>query len=116
MKYIGLVAFTLFLSIILWGGLFSNTASSQLVESRLNSLEADFRSLESRLNQIESHLGQNGSVPSPRTTLPLPQSQRSGRNVLPSDRMFDRLATLVIETRQDVNKLQARVAKLEKQR
>ncbi len=118
MKRIGLVALAVCLVIITWGGLFSNAASSQQVESRLSNLEADFRNLESRLNQIESQLGRNSPSSSPRTTLTPRQSQSSGRNLSSSerDRMFDRLATLVIETRQDVNKLQARVAKLESRR
>ena len=40
--------FTLFLIIILWGGLFTYPAASQRIESRVNNLEFDINRLESR--------------------------------------------------------------------
>ncbi|QMS92385.1 hypothetical protein HUN01_34130 [Nostoc edaphicum CCNP1411] len=98
---------------IIWAGLFPKTASSQQVESRINNLEADFNRVESRLNQIESQLGRTGQSPSPRTTLTPRQPTGSRGNLSQQDRMFDRLATLVIELKQQVNKLEERVAKLE---
>ena len=116
MKKIGLVAIALFLVIITWGGLFSERASSQQVESRLNNLEADFNRFESRLNQLESQLSQIRQLPSPRVPATPPQSPRNPRRNLSQqerDRMFDRLATFVIEIRDDIKKLQARVSKLE---
>ncbi|WP_017318112.1 hypothetical protein [Mastigocladopsis repens] len=115
MKRIGLVALALFLVIMLWGGVFSNTALSQQIESRFYNLEADFNRLESRVSRIEAQLGQTGRAPSnaPATS---PPSSRSGRNVSQQERekMFDRLATLVIELKQQVNQLEGRVVKLEK--
>ena len=114
MKRIGLMALALFLLILLWGGVFSNTASSQQIESRFYNLEADFNRLESRVSNIEAQLSQTGrSSSSTTTTTPSP---RSGRTVSPQERekMFDRLATLVIELKQQVNALESRVAKLEK--
>ena len=115
MKRIGLVALALFLVIMLWGGVFSKTASSQQTESRFYNLEADFNRLESRVSQIEARLGQSGRVPSGVPATP-PSSSRSRRTVSPQqrDQMFDRLATLVIELKQQVNQLEARVGKLEK--
>lgn len=115
MKRIGLVALALFLVIMLWGGVFSNTASSQQIESRFYNLEADFNRLEARVNQIEARLGQTGRVPSGVPATP-PSSSGSRRTVSPQqrDQMFDRLATLVIELKQQVNQLEARVGKLEK--
>lgn len=98
---------------IIWGGLFSNTASSQQVESRLNNLEADFNRVESRLNQLESQLNRRGRSPSPRTTLTPRQSTGSRQNLPQQDPMFDRLATLVIELKQQVNKLEERVSQIE---
>ncbi len=100
------------LVIVIWLGLLSNSASSQQVESRINNLEADFNRVESRLNQIESQLGQNSQPSSSRTTL-TPRSPNSRQSLSQSDRMFDRLATLVIELKQQVNKLEERVSKLE---
>ncbi len=107
------LAIAIFLAIILWSSFFSSTALSQLTESRLNNLESDFNRLESRLNFIESQLGQNRS--SPRTTPTPAQPSRRGRTQTQSerDRMFDNLATLVIELKQQVNTLEARVKKLE---
>ncbi|MBW4632214.1 MAG: hypothetical protein KME30_10015 [Iphinoe sp. HA4291-MV1] len=113
MKRIGLMALTIFLLIMLWGGVFSNTALSQQVESRFYNLEADFNRLESRVSRIEAQLGQTSQSPRGATTTP---SIRSGRTVSQQERekMFDRLATLVVELKQQVNTLEGRVAKLEK--
>ncbi|BBD66133.1 hypothetical protein NIES4072_01880 [Nostoc commune NIES-4072] len=113
MKKIQVLIFAGILAAILWGGLFGNTASSQQVESRIYNLEADLNRVESRLSQIESQLGRSGQSPSPRTTLTPRQSTGSRRNLSQQDPMFDRLATLVVELKQQVNKLEARVSKLE---
>ncbi len=117
MKRIELIILALFLVVFIWGDLFSKTALSQAVDPRVGSLEMDVRGLESRINQIESQLGSSRQSPSARGQI-FPSLPRSRGNVSSQerDRMFDRLATLVIETRQDVNALQARVAKLEKRR
>lgn len=116
MKRIGLVALALFLVMTIWGGLLSNTASSQQVESRIYNLEADLNRLESRLDRIEGQLGQSRASPSPGAPTTPSQSPRSRRNLSQQerDRMFDRLATLAIELKEQINALQARVAKLEK--
>lgn len=113
MKKIKVLVIAGILVTILWGSFFSKTASSQQVESRINNLEADFNRIESRLSQIESQLGQGRQSPSPRTTLTPRQSTGSRGNLSQPDRMFDRLAILVIELKQQVNKLEERVAKLE---
>lgn len=106
--------FAVTLVIVIWLGLLSTPASSQQIDSRLNNLQADFNRVLSRLNQIERQINQNrprGS--SPRTTITVPSGSR--RNVAQTDReqMFDRLATLVVELKQQVNKLETRVDKLE---
>ena len=107
------ILFAGILVMIIWMGLLSNKASSQQVESRINNLEADLNRVESRLNQIESQFG-NRQSSSPRTTL-TPPSGNSRRNLSLSerDKMFDRLATLVVELKQQVNKLEERVSQLE---
>jgi outer membrane murein-binding lipoprotein Lpp len=99
-------------AIVLWIGLLSNPASSQQIESRINNLEADLNRVRSQLTQIQSQIGQTRLSPSPRTTL----TPRQPRNLSQTerDKMFDRLATLVIELRQQVNKLETRVSQLEK--
>ncbi|MDM9379732.1 hypothetical protein QUB80_03330 [Chlorogloeopsis sp. ULAP01] len=100
-------------AIVIWGSLFSYPAASQQVESRLSNLEADFRRLEAQVNQLQSQRGQPRS-PSPTTTL-TPRQTSPGRNLSPQerDKMFDRLATLVVELKQQVNTLEERVVKLE---
>ncbi|MEH2108293.1 hypothetical protein [Nostoc sp.] len=113
MKKIKVLILAGILVTIIWAGLFPKTASSQQVESRINNLEADFNRVESRLNQIESQLGQTPQSPSSRTTLTPRQANGSRGNLSQQDGMFDRLATLVVELKQQVNKLEERVAKLE---
>lgn len=102
------------LAIIAWGGLVSAPASSQQEQSRINALEVDINGIESRLNRIEAQFNQfrSGSPVTP--SLP-PPSINTGRSQtqLNRDQMFDRLATLVIELKQQVNKLEARVSKLD---
>jgi outer membrane murein-binding lipoprotein Lpp len=109
MRKILLLLFTTVLLITWWAG--SHPAASQQIESRLNNLEADFNRLESQVNQLQSQLQR----PTSRSTPTLPPTQRLRRNVLPQEReqMFDRLATLVVELRQQVNTLEKRVSQLE---
>ena len=99
------------LVVIIWLGLLSNTASSQQIESRFNNLQADFNRVNLRLNQIELRLNQGSQLSSPRTSITVPP----GRNLSQQEReqMFDRLATLVVELKQQVNKLEQRVSQLE---
>ncbi len=102
------------LVIFIWGGLLSDTAYCGLLESRLNNLEYDFYRLESQVNRIETQLNRAG-VSQPRIpNNPLP-SQRRPRKLSQQERekMFDRLATLVIELKQDIKGLQKRVSQLE---
>lgn len=110
---IALLCVALLLVIIAWSQLFSAPALSQLrLESRLNTLEFQINSIQSRLGQLESQLNRGGSFESPRApTTPRPSPNTRGR--LSGDPMFDRLATLVIELKQQVNKLEKRVSQLE---
>jgi outer membrane murein-binding lipoprotein Lpp len=113
MQKIKLLGLTLALAIIIWAGLFSTTASSQQIESRLNNLRADFSRMESRLNQIESQIGITRQYPNSRTSITVPQSTRRNLSPQERDQMFDRLATLVVELKEQVNTLEQRIAKLE---
>lgn len=103
----------LLLLIIVWGGLVPAPASSQ--ETRVNTLELEIRSIESRLNRIESQLSRFGGG-SPRVPTTPPTSNNTGRyrQGLSGDPMFDRLATLAIELRERIDRLDTRVSKLEK--
>ncbi|MBD2363840.1 hypothetical protein H6G36_22060 [Anabaena minutissima FACHB-250] len=101
------------LVIIIWLGLLSNPATSQQVESRLNNLQVDLNRVELRLNQIESRFNQNRQSPSPRTPITIPPGSRRTISQSEQEQMFDRLATLVVELKQQVNNLEMRVSKLE---
>lgn len=101
------------LIIVIWLGFLSTPASSQQIESRINNLQADFNRVLSRLNQIEGQLNQRQPGSSPRTTITVPSGSRRNLSQTQREQMFDRLATLVVELKQQVNKLEARVAKLE---
>ncbi|MBN3962542.1 hypothetical protein [Nostoc sp. NMS8] len=113
MKKVKVLVIAGILITIIWGSFFSKTASSQQVESRINNLEADLNRVESRLNQIESQLGKTRQSSSSRTTLTPRQSTGSRGNLSQQEPIFDRLATLVIELKQQVNKLEERVANIE---
>ena len=111
-KKIVLSCLTLLLVTVAWTWLISTPASSQ-TQSQINALEVDINGIESRLNRIEAQLNQLGRF-APPTATPPPSRSNSGRNTpLTRDQMFDRLATLVIELKQQVNKLETRVSKLE---
>jgi hypothetical protein len=101
--------------IILWSSILSHPASSQQVDFRVNNLESDLRRVELRLNQIELLLRQNPQIPSSRIPETPSKLQISRRNLSQSerDKMFDRLSTLVVELKQQVNDLGKRVVKLE---
>ena len=106
------IVFLLFFIIITWGTLFTYPAVCQQIESRLNNLEFELNRLVSRLNQIELQLHQTNSK------LPAIQRLQSNRRNLSQaerDKMFDRLATLFVELKQQVKKLEKRVKNLESQ-
>lgn len=107
----------LLLVIIAWGGLIPEIALSQQQQSRLNAVESDVYRIESRLNRIEAQLNQLSRSESPGAPInPLPSPKNPGQNPpqLNREQMFDRLATLVIELREQIKELQARVSKLER--
>lgn len=109
-----LIIITLILAFFLWGSFLAKSASSQLGESRLSGIEADLNIIESRLRQLEAQVNRTNVSPLPRTnpspTL-TPRTQSGNRR---NDPQFDRLATLVVELKQQVNSLEKRVTKLEK--
>lgn len=80
-----------------------------LVESRLSRVESELVGIRSQLNQLTGNRPAPGvSVPAP-SNLPIPS--RPSRF---SDAQFDRLATLVIESRDRIQALEQKVARLEK--
>ncbi|TAE58235.1 MAG: hypothetical protein EAZ76_09765 [Nostocales cyanobacterium] len=86
---------------------FSHPATSQQVDFRVNNLESDIRRLEIRLNQIELLINKNSQIPSSRI------NQTPVKPQVSKDKMFDRLSTLFVELKQQVNDLEKRVKNLE---
>ncbi len=101
------------LIVFIWGVILAKTASPQLVESRINNLESDLRRMELRLNQIEYQGIRNRQSNSARTTITSPSGNSRRLSSPEKDKMLDRLATLVVELKQQINKLESRVSKLE---
>ncbi len=92
-------------------------AYPDMLESRVSRLEADNYQLQSRINQLESQISGLSQLPSRNSgsIRQAPQvSPRLGRGALSGDPMFDRLATLVIELKERVYKLEAQVVQLQK--
>lgn len=82
------------------------------LESRIARLESELFSLRSQVTQLQARLGSGARVPESRS---LPPIQRSAP-VTPSGDMFDRLATLVIELKDRMNQVEARLSRLDGQR
>jgi uncharacterized protein YceH (UPF0502 family) len=87
------------------------------LESRISRLEAETYQLRSQINQLQSQvLGLNQSTQRTGSTKPAPPIAPRGNRPASADPMFDRLATLAIELKQRINKLEAQVAELQKKR
>ena len=111
MRKVGLLILAAILILLVWGGLISQPASSQQFQSRINTLKFDLSRLETRVNRIESQLGSRGiRVPSNPSD---PTAQKSTSSQIQRGDMFENLANLVIELKEDVKKLEERVSKLE---
>lgn len=98
--------------------LYSFPPAATAQDSRISALEVDISGLESRLNRLEAQISQITRIPYPGAPASPPPARNPRRNQpqLNREQMFERLATLIVETKDQVNKLQARVAKLEAQR
>ncbi|MEB3357324.1 MAG: hypothetical protein VKK04_11410 [Synechococcales bacterium] len=83
------------------------------VSFRISRLETENRNLRSRIDRLESQIDRLSRVAG--ITVPAPAEAPAGAAdpSLEPDLMFDNLATLVIETRQDMFALQERVDALE---
>ncbi len=88
---------------------FSNT------DFRVSQLETEVGNLRSQVNRLAASLDR--LTPTPLPTIPTPpNSTPETAPIAPADTRFNRLATLVIELRQEVIDLHARVRALETQR
>lgn len=91
--------------------------SSAYLESRISRLESDSFQIRSELSRLESQVYQfanrsNYPPASRNVSPPPPVSPRATR--LRPEPTYDRLATLFIELRERVNKLEARLKRLER--
>ncbi|MEW6493216.1 MAG: hypothetical protein AB1589_12035 [Cyanobacteriota bacterium] len=119
-KKIAIICLALFLGFAILPRLTLAQAPAFL-ESRIARLETENFQLRSQMNRIESQLAQlsgRGLPQQPSSNRQTPQipSGTNRRQLLPAerDKMFDRLATLVIELKERVQTLEAQVAALKK--
>jgi len=91
----------------------SSAQTSQQVNFRVSRLETEVRMLQSQINQLESEIGRGDRLASGQSNIPATDPGNLDDSALSSNPMFERLATLVVETRQDVFALEERVEALE---
>ena len=83
--------------------------STTVMEYQIRKLQTDVYQLQRDIDRMQSRRGRNNSNECPPCTEP-----REGRNrMLSGDPMFDRLATMTVEIKQDVREMQKRLRKLE---
>ena len=94
-------------------------AQSSNLAPRISQLEAEIFQLRSQINRLQSQLDQTRDQPSPqipRSTAPAPtRSPKPEQQVLPSQQMFDNLATLVIELKERIQVLEKQPCRCESQ-
>lgn len=85
-------------------------ASTSLLTSRINQLESNLRILSTQVSQLQSRIGREGRSTTA-VTPPLASASTAGDPTL--DAQFDNLAILVIELRDRIIELEAKVNELE---
>ncbi len=99
-------------------------ARSSVSAQSLTSINADIIRLRTRINRLETELRQtnklrNNRIPLPNTTEPNSNLFHppvvDGRAIGPSDPLFERLSTLLIELKEDVKKIDERLTVVEEQ-
>ncbi|MGF1498108.1 MAG: hypothetical protein ACFB8W_14980 [Elainellaceae cyanobacterium] len=83
------------------------------VSFRISRLETENRNLRSRIDRLESQIDRLSRAAGMTAPAPIAGADATADPSLQPDLMFDNLATLVIETRQDVFALQDRLDALE---
>ncbi|MBE9142291.1 hypothetical protein [Planktothrix mougeotii] len=106
-----ILAITIILGVTLgWNSLTLAQGSATQLEYRMSRLEAQVSQLAGQINSLRyQSSGTTVIQVEPDATSPPPQPEN---RFLSGDPMFDRLATLVIETKQDVQQLQQQIADL----
>jgi len=105
---IGIFCLTLVLAIIV-RPIFTPAQSTTQLEFRITQLETQLTDIRGQIYRLGS---QSSGVSRPLSSSP-PSSARPNPRMLSGDPMFDNLATLVIETKQDLIKIKERLSKLE---
>lgn len=83
--------------------------STTVMEYQMRKLQTDVYELQRDMDRMQSRRGRNNSNECQQCTEP-----REGRNrMLSGDPMFDRLATMTLEIKQDVLEMQKKLRKLE---
>lgn len=95
--------------------LWQTATPAQLSQSdlRVSRLESELLSLRNRMSQLEAAIGRT-SPPASSGTLSAPSLPSPAVDAYPTPAMFDRLATLVIELRERVNTIDARLREVER--
>lgn len=112
-----IAVFVLILIVILgclgWNSLTLAQGSTSQLEYRISRLESQVSQLSGQIGNLRNQ-GSGATViqVEPGAELPRPSD---GNRLLSGDPMFDRLAILVIETKQDVQQLQKQLAELEEE-
>ncbi len=104
-------------TLLLWGPMIASRASAQNlggIQSQIRRLESEVLQLRSQVNRLESQTSRTDRRP-PTSDRPLAPLDLPDRPLAPppTDGQFDRLATLVIELKQDLQSLDRRVTQLE---
>jgi chromosome segregation ATPase len=92
--------------------IFTPAQSTSQLEFRITQLEGQIAELRGQIYSLQSQGSRVNRPVSPNR----PSSSRTNPRMLSGDPMFDNLATLAIETKQDVLKIQERLSKLEASR
>jgi exonuclease VII small subunit len=114
------LAISLF-TLMLLLGLWQHAAVPQSLSAvgvRVSNLESQVYQLRSEVSQLNNAVRSlnRGNAPAPISVPPLPTAPpRPVQPALTNQQMFDRLATLVIELKERMNDVEARLAKIEKQ-
>lgn len=114
------LACAVFLLLLLSRSCTSVASASSGLEARLSRLEAENFQLRSQVNRLETQVNRLSGLSSrdrPAPTLtPTPPPRVPSQSMLGEDPMFKRLATLVIELKERVAALEAKVEELESSR
>ncbi|WP_072013827.1 hypothetical protein [Myxosarcina sp. GI1] len=116
---------SLLLAISVYIGVYLLSRPQALAQSN-TSLNSEISSLRTRINRLESQVGRLSQSPSsnlPRSSNSKPYSSNrsgnppivNGEAVGPSDPFYERLATLLIELKEDVRNIDGRLSAVEQQ-